>query len=100
MATVKKVSEKKIVPRFAASKRASSKVKKSSTKRKEASNEMRSFRVAKDNLPFTTFQITRQTIYWVILVAFIIFAQLWIINLQVEVASLLDTQQAQLQQMQ
>jgi len=70
--------------------------KKTGAKKQTVASEMRSFHVAKDVKPFTTFQVTRQTLYWVILVAFIIFAQLWIISLQVEVASLLDAQQSQL----
>ena len=58
--------------------------------------EMRSFRVARDTSDFAGFRITRQTVYWIVLVAFIIFAQLWILKLQIEVATLIDAQQAQL----
>ena len=65
---------------------------------KKTSDEMKSFHVAKEAEPFMSFRVTRQTIYWVILIAFIVFAQLWILSLQVEVASLLDAQQAQLEQ--
>jgi hypothetical protein len=61
------------------------------------SDDMKSFRVAKEPEPFMSFRITRQTVYWVVLVAFIVFAQLWILDLQVEVASLLDAQQASLE---
>lgn len=61
---------------------------------------MRSFHVSQNNPPFTSFQVTRQTLYWVILVSFIVFAQLWIISLQVEVAALLEAQQVQLLDMQ
>lgn len=60
------------------------------------SHKMQSFHVQPNNPSFTTFKITRQTVYWVILVAFIIFVQLWIIKLQVEVATLIDQQQASL----
>lgn len=56
---------------------------------------MRSFKVTRDQPPFTTFKITRQTVYWVILVAFIVFVQLWILKLQMEVATLIETQQAE-----
>jgi hypothetical protein len=70
---------------------------KASTRKKSVA--MQSFRIAQDVPAFTTFQITRQTIYWIILVSFIIFAQLWILQLQIEVASLLDAQQTQLQEM-
>lgn len=69
-------------------------VKKSSVKQAEA----RSFRVAKTEGSFTDFRITRQTVYWIILIAFIIFAQLWILKLQIEVATLLDAQATELQQ--
>ncbi len=54
---------------------------------------MQSFKVYKDNASFTDFRLTRQTLYWIILVAFIVFAQLWIIKLQVEVATLIESQQ-------
>lgn len=69
-------------------------VKKSSVKQAET----RSFRVAKAEGSFTDFRITRQTVYWIILIAFIIFAQLWILKLQIEVATLLDAQATELQQ--
>lgn len=72
--------------------------KKTAAKRstKATSASMRSFHVAQNPTPFTSFKITRQTVYWVILIAFIIFAQLWIIKLQVEVANLIDIQQQEI----
>ena len=88
-ATTKKAPVKKVKKTTS-----SKKVQKASKK----NDEMRSFHVAKDTEPFMSFRITRQTIYWVILIAFIVFAQLWILSLQLEVASLLDAQQAQLEQ--
>ena len=69
---------------------------KSKSKAKADCMAMRSFRVAPESKPFLSFSLTRQTLYWIILVAFIVFTQLWIINLQVEVASLIDAQQAQI----
>lgn len=53
---------------------------------------MRSFRIAKEGDSFTTFKITRQTVYWTILICFIIFVQLWILKLQIEVSSYLESQ--------
>ncbi len=85
-APVKAVVSKKATPKKTTTKHAS-------TKKQPA---MRSFRVATDQQPFTEFRVTRQTIYWIILVSFIIFAQLWIIKLQIDVATLIDAQQAQL----
>jgi len=104
MATTKKTT-KKAAPRAAAKPAAVKKapVKKTAAKKQPAKKstvktaEMRSFRVAKDAQSFKNFQITRQTVYWIILIAFIIFAQLWILKLQIEVASIIDAQQAQLQ---
>lgn len=56
----------------------------------------KSFKVSAPAESFTTFKITRQTVYWVILIAFIIFVQLWILKLQIELASLLELQQSEL----
>ncbi len=99
MATTKKTTKKTTTAKKAPAKRPAAK--KTAPKRKSQAvskkSDMRSFHVAADQPPFNTFRITRQTLYWVILVAFIVFAQLWIISLQVEVAILLDAQQAQLQ---
>ena len=39
-----------------------------------------SFRVTKDYTPFFTFRITRQTVYWLILVAFVIVMQIWVLS--------------------
>ena len=105
MATTKKTTAKKTSSRSVATAKAAAKPKKSparkpATKKTASKQQIRSFRVVKEDVPFTSFRVTRQTFYWVILAAFIIFAQLWIISLQVEVASLLDAQQAQLQEMQ
>lgn len=59
--------------------------------------QMRSFRLSREERAFTDFQVTRQTLYWIILAGFIIFAQLWILKLQIEVASIIDAQQEQIQ---
>lgn len=115
MATAKKTTTKKTPAKSAARTRTASTAKKSpavaktrktsvakrpatrSKKTTAKKAEMRSFHVAKDVPPFATFHVTRQTLYWTILVAFIVFAQLWILSLQVEVATLLDAQQVQLE---
>jgi len=120
MATTKKpaakksTTTKKAAPRKTAAKTSAAKTtkkpvvvakaapakRKAPTKKKTAAskntNNVRSFRVSGQPESFTTFKITRQTVYWIILVAFIIFAQLWILQLQVEVASLLEQQQSYL----
>ncbi len=55
---------------------------------------VRSFHLDRNPRPFTSFRITEQTIYWILLVAVIIFVQLWILKLQYEVVAILDAQQA------
>lgn len=54
--------------------------------------QMKSFRISKEDASFTTFKITRQTIYWTVLICFIIFVQLWILKLQIEVSTYLENQ--------
>ena len=89
--TAKKAPVKKVVATKTATKSRATKAKKQP--------ELQSFRVSPDPQPFRSFRITRQTIYWIILVAFIIFVQLWILKLQIEVTILLDAQAAQLEEL-
>lgn len=63
------------------------------TASKSNKNRMRSFHLYKDDQDFTSFKITRQTVYWLLLVAFIVFAQLWIIRLQIDVSEMIYEQQ-------
>ena len=72
-------------------------VHKKTSAKKAPTQEIRSFKLAKDEPPFRSFRISRQTVYWVILVCFIIFAQLWIIKLQIDVSNLIELQQNELQ---
>lgn len=93
--TTKKASSKK-APSKGKQGRALSPSSKKATSKKDSA--VRSFRLTPETQAFTTFRITRQTIYWIILAAFIIFVQLWILKLQIEVATLLDNQAMQLNQ--
>ncbi len=56
------------------------------------SAQAKSFKLSKNVPSFTTFKITEQTVYWIIIIAVIIFFQLWIISLQIEISNLLDEQ--------
>lgn len=94
MATTKKAPAKKSTPRKKATP-----AKRSASKRKtsaKASEGYQSLKLARNDAAFTSFSVTKQTVYWVILVAFIVLAQLWILKLQIEVATLLDSQQIEL----
>ena len=69
--------------------------KKTPTKRKAATREaksttMKSFRMYPNN-NFLEFKISRQTVYWTILVGFIILMQLWILKTQLEVIQVTDS---------
>ncbi|HEY8992604.1 MAG TPA: hypothetical protein VIM37_02010 [Candidatus Microsaccharimonas sp.] len=48
---------------------------------------MKSFKIYKDVKPFTTVRVTRQTLYWIILLAFIAVTQLWILKIQMDIAN-------------
>ena len=79
----KKTPVKKASPKKSSSKAAT-------TKRTPAKKTvpMQSFRVYKNKESFTTFKITRQTVYWTILLAFIIITQLWILKIQLDIVEL------------
>lgn len=67
--------------------------KRSVTQRSSAKKaaEMQSFRLYKDTQDFGSFRITRQTVYWSILLAVIIVTQLWILKIQMEIAELTNS---------
>lgn len=96
MATAKKTTAKKTT---ATSKKAP--VSKPVAKKASAAKNVqsRSFKLSANQPSFTTFAITRQTIYWVILVSIIIFFQLWILNLQLEVSELIEMQRISIESM-
>ena len=83
MATKKAVAKKPV-------KRTTKKTVAAKSSRKSAKNEMQSFRVAKYQGPFLSLQITKQTLYWVLLMLVIIVSQLWILKLQMDIATLTD----------
>ncbi len=63
----------------------------SRTARAQAPVAMRSFRLSKSPTRFTSFSITRQTIYWLILGVVILGFGLWILKIQIEIINLTDT---------
>ena len=64
--------------------------KRKTAQKRTAHKEMKSFKVAKDTIPFTHTKPTKQTLYWIVLLSVIVIAQLWILSLQIEVANLTD----------
>jgi len=90
MATAKKTTVKKIsTAKKAPAKRAVVTKKKASA---TAVPKMRSFHVSPDYPSFGTFKITRQTVYWIIIVSFIIFMQMWILALQMETSTYIENE--------
>lgn len=91
-ATAKKPAAKKTVSAKTSTKKAPVKkttAKKAAPKKTRAKKpaKMQSFRVYRDT-PFTRVQISRQTIYWTLFLAVIMITQLWILNVQLEIADL------------
>lgn len=80
-----------VAKKTAAKKPIKKSVKKVVSKKHSASKktpQMKSFRVYKDTKPFTRVGLSRQTLYWIILLAFIVITQLWILKIQMDIANL------------
>lgn len=80
MATSKKPVTKKTAVKKTAAKKASTK-----------QPEMKSFKVSPQTGPFLTSRITIQTVYWSILLIFIMIMQLWILNIQLDIIEITDS---------
>lgn len=69
--------------------------KKTTSKSKKAAvvkePKMKTFAVVKKDIPFFTVRITKQTVYWSILLIFVLLMQLWILNAQLDVIDTLDS---------
>jgi len=89
MATANKTSVKKTSPVKKAAVKRPAAAKKTSAK---VAPKMRSFHVSPDVPAFGTFKITRQTVYWIIIISFIIFMQLSILSLEVETSNYIENQ--------
>ena len=56
---------------------------------------MKSFRAYKDPKPFMRLSITRQTVYWGLLVVIIFVTQLWLLKIQLDISNLTDLLRAE-----
>lgn len=61
------------------------------TTRSKKAPEMKSFQVYKDPKPFSRFQVTRQTVYWTILITVVVILQLWVLKVQLDVSQSMNT---------
>ena len=62
----------------------------------KATGHYKTLHVARPKQPFMSFKITKQTLYWTILVAFVIVMQLWILAAQYDVVQTTDELQQQI----
>jgi hypothetical protein len=85
-ATKKPAAKKPVAKKTSTAKTTKTVARKKVTAKKPAP--MRSFRVYKSTEAFTTFKFTRQTLYWIILLGFIVITQLWILKIQMDIALL------------
>jgi len=76
MATKKRVTKRKV-----------------SAKSSKKTQPMQSFRVSPSPSPFLTFKITRQTVYWVVLLSIVVALQLLILKQQMDISNLIDALQ-------
>jgi hypothetical protein len=92
MATKKAAPKKKTTAKPVAKKKAAPKKKAAVAHKASVSAEptYESFKLNRD-MSFMNMRITRQTIYWTILLLFILAMQLWILNTQLDVLKTLDT---------
>lgn len=87
----KKTAAKKVAKKPIATQPVKKTSQKKSTVSKKSSD-MKSFHIYKESpKKFKTFKITRQTIYWAILLAFVIVTQLWLLKIQMDIADLTNT---------
>ena len=52
---------------------------------------MKSFKLSRELLPFMTFRITRQTVYWSVLLIIVMILELWVLKLQLDVIHITDS---------
>jgi hypothetical protein len=52
---------------------------------------LKNFKVSKEPLPFMTFKVTEQTLYWFVMLSLIFCLALWILNIQLKTTAIIDT---------
>ena len=53
--------------------------------------QVQSFRLAKEDVPFSTVKLTRQTLYWLALCAVMLGFSVWILKLQSDIEAIYDS---------
>jgi len=97
MATAKKPTTKKSVPKKPVAKTAKKVVaaktvtKKVTAVKAKKVAKPQSFKLSNESGPFVSFRVTEQTVYWSILLIYIMLLVLWISNIQLETMRIIDT---------
>ena len=68
---------------------ASKKTTKKAPKKKASLNKMKSFKISRETMPFMTFRVPDQTIYWTALLLLIVVLFVWVLKIQIDIATLL-----------
>ena len=58
--------------------------------RKPRNVAMQSFKLSKEKVPFVSFKITDQTIYWSALLILVLLLGLWVVNIQINISDILN----------
>lgn len=58
---------------------------------KKKNQQYKSFKLSKDKEKFSSFHITQQTIYWIILLVYIVAMDLWVFSVQTNTLSIFDS---------
>lgn len=82
MATKKTTSKKAPTKKKSTVKRASAKA--------QSSSRLSAVRLQPETKPFMTFQLTKETVYWIVLGAVVILFTIWLMRLQMDIQSLYD----------
>ena len=51
---------------------------------------LKNFKVSKEPLPFMSFKITEQTLYWFVMLSLIFCLALWILDIQIKTTAIID----------
>lgn len=70
-------------------KKAKKPARKTTIKKAKSYDDMKSFRIYKEPSPFMSFKITRQTVYWLVLLVILVFLILWILRLQIDLSQVM-----------
>jgi hypothetical protein len=75
-------------------KKVSKKSKPQATKRttvtKKSAPRVESFKIAPETVPFVTFKITDQTVYWLVLVGYVSLLSLWVLKIHLDTLDILN----------